>query len=66
VTEVLYVVGARPNFMKAAPVFHELRARMPTAGQVIVHTGQHCSTDSLEFRLAYSRRNVKSGNRSST
>jgi UDP-N-acetylglucosamine 2-epimerase (non-hydrolysing) len=41
VTDVLYVVGARPNFMKAAPVFHELRARMPSLGQVIVHTGQH-------------------------
>jgi UDP-N-acetylglucosamine 2-epimerase (non-hydrolysing) len=41
VIDVLYVVGARPNFMKAAPVFHELRARMPSLGQVIVHTGQH-------------------------
>ena len=40
-TEVLYVVGARPNFMKAAPVYHELRERLPSARQVIVHTGQH-------------------------
>ena len=40
-SDVLYVVGARPNFMKAAPVFHELRSRMPSVGQAIVHTGQH-------------------------
>jgi UDP-N-acetylglucosamine 2-epimerase (non-hydrolysing) len=41
VTDVLYVVGARPNFMKVAPVFHELRERSPSARQVIAHTGQH-------------------------
>jgi UDP-N-acetylglucosamine 2-epimerase (non-hydrolysing) len=41
VTGVLYVVGARPNFMKVAPVFHEVRARLPSKRQVIVHTGQH-------------------------
>jgi UDP-N-acetylglucosamine 2-epimerase (non-hydrolysing) len=33
------VVGARPNFMKMAPVIHALKARgLP---QVFVHTGQH-------------------------
>jgi UDP-N-acetylglucosamine 2-epimerase (non-hydrolysing) len=41
VIDVLYVVGARPNFMKVAPVFHKLNARLPSARQVIVHTGQH-------------------------
>ena len=40
-TDVLYVVGARPNFMKMAPLFHELRERLPSTSQVIVHTGQH-------------------------
>jgi UDP-N-acetylglucosamine 2-epimerase (non-hydrolysing) len=36
---VLHVVGARPNFMKAAPVYRALaRAGFD---QVIVHTGQH-------------------------
>ncbi len=39
--DVLYVVGARPNFMKVAPVFHELDARVPPRRQVVVHTGQH-------------------------
>jgi UDP-N-acetylglucosamine 2-epimerase (non-hydrolysing) len=33
------VVGARPNFMKIAPVYAELRRR--GADQVLVHTGQH-------------------------
>jgi UDP-N-acetylglucosamine 2-epimerase (non-hydrolysing) len=41
VTDVLYIVGARPNFMKAAPVFHELKARLSSARQVVVHTDQH-------------------------
>lgn len=36
---VWHVVGARPNFMKMAPV-HAALARRKTA-QVIVHTGQH-------------------------
>lgn len=36
----LHVVGARPNFMKAAPVFRALSARNGVR-QLIVHTGQH-------------------------
>ena len=36
---VAHVVGARPNFMKAAPVIRALTAR--SVPQVIVHTGQH-------------------------
>lgn len=36
---ILHVVGARPNFMKAAPVFKALSQR--DAVQSIVHTGQH-------------------------
>lgn len=37
---ILHVVGARPNFMKAAPVLHALRARTGVR-QTLVHTGQH-------------------------
>ena len=37
--KVLHVVGARPNFMKAAPVHAALAAR--GAAQLLVHTGQH-------------------------
>ncbi len=38
--QVLHVVGARPNFMKAAPVIRALRSR-PDIAQRLVHTGQH-------------------------
>jgi UDP-N-acetylglucosamine 2-epimerase (non-hydrolysing) len=37
---ILHVVGARPNFMKAAPVLRALRGR-PKVRQSLVHTGQH-------------------------
>lgn len=37
---ILHVVGARPNFMKAAPVLHALQSR-PGMRQTLVHTGQH-------------------------
>jgi UDP-N-acetylglucosamine 2-epimerase (non-hydrolysing) len=37
---ILHVVGARPNFMKAAPVMRALK-KWPEARQTLVHTGQH-------------------------
>ena len=37
---ILHVVGARPNFMKAAPVILALRQRLNVV-QALVHTGQH-------------------------
>src|SRR5579864_1237102 len=37
---ILHVVGARPNFMKAAPVLHALQDRTGVR-QTLVHTGQH-------------------------
>jgi UDP-N-acetylglucosamine 2-epimerase (non-hydrolysing) len=37
---ILHVVGARPNFMKAAPVLHAIAGR-PGFRQTLVHTGQH-------------------------
>ena len=37
--KIMLVAGARPNFMKIAPVYHALRAHHLTP--VIVHTGQH-------------------------
>jgi UDP-N-acetylglucosamine 2-epimerase (non-hydrolysing) len=36
---VAHVVGARPNFMKAAPLIRALAARH--VAQVLIHTGQH-------------------------
>src|SRR6516164_634180 len=37
---ILHVVGARPNFMKAAPVLRALGDH-PNVKQTLVHTGQH-------------------------
>lgn len=34
-------MGARPNFVKMAPVIAELRRRLPEERHVLVHTGQH-------------------------
>jgi UDP-N-acetylglucosamine 2-epimerase (non-hydrolysing) len=38
--KVLHIVGARPNFMKAAPI-HKAIAKSGQLAQVLVHTGQH-------------------------
>lgn len=37
---ILHVVGARPNFMKAAPVLRALNS-YPDVRQTLAHTGQH-------------------------
>ena len=36
---IIVVVGARPNFMKMAPLYSELKKRNLNA--LLVHTGQH-------------------------
>ena len=38
--KILSVVGARPNFMKIAPVLRELR-HVPEVEHLLVHSGQH-------------------------
>jgi UDP-N-acetylglucosamine 2-epimerase (non-hydrolysing) len=38
--KVLCVAGARPNFVKIAPLMREMR-RCPTLVPILVHTGQH-------------------------
>jgi UDP-N-acetylglucosamine 2-epimerase (non-hydrolysing) len=37
---IVHVLGARPNYMKIAPVFEALRSR-PNIAQMLVNTGQH-------------------------
>jgi UDP-N-acetylglucosamine 2-epimerase (non-hydrolysing) len=37
---IVNIVGARPNFVKIAPLIHAMR-RDPTIDPVLVHTGQH-------------------------
>jgi UDP-N-acetylglucosamine 2-epimerase (non-hydrolysing) len=39
--KVLHVVGARPNFMKVAPIMRAMAARPDAFAQHLVHTGQH-------------------------
>jgi UDP-N-acetylglucosamine 2-epimerase (non-hydrolysing) len=42
---VMCVVGARPNFMKMAPILRALAAHQPPIQALLVHTGQHYDTD---------------------
>ena len=39
--KILNIVGARPNFMKIAPIVREMRERSDEFQPLIVHTGQH-------------------------
>ena len=47
---VLHVVGARPNFMKAAPVLAAL-ARVSGVQQTLIHTGQHYDSNMSDVFL---------------
>jgi UDP-N-acetylglucosamine 2-epimerase (non-hydrolysing) len=38
---VVFVAGARPNFMKVAPMLRAMAAGAPAFERVLVHTGQH-------------------------
>src|SRR5215472_1150573 len=49
--KIMIVVGARPNFMKAAPILRAISAYNAAAGEghrclvpILVHTGQHYDT----------------------
>jgi UDP-N-acetylglucosamine 2-epimerase (non-hydrolysing) len=39
--KVINIVGARPNFMKVAPLVEAMKRREPEFTPLIVHTGQH-------------------------
>ncbi len=39
--KVMCIVGARPNFMKIAPVMKQFSLRTPNIKAVLLHTGQH-------------------------
>jgi len=41
IMKVLHVVGARPNFMKTAPIMAEMARYPDHFQQMLVHTGQH-------------------------
>ncbi|MEH0165844.1 non-hydrolyzing UDP-N-acetylglucosamine 2-epimerase [Roseateles microcysteis] len=42
---VMCIVGARPNFMKMAPILRALAHHQPPIPALLVHTGQHYDTD---------------------
>lgn len=42
---VLCIVGARPNFMKMAPILRALQAHVPPMPVLLIHTGQHYDQD---------------------
>jgi len=39
--KVMHIVGARPNFMKVAPIMKEMSKYPQMINQILVHTGQH-------------------------
>jgi UDP-N-acetylglucosamine 2-epimerase (non-hydrolysing) len=41
IMKILSIVGARPNFMKVAPIISALESRPNRAQHYLVHTGQH-------------------------
>jgi UDP-N-acetylglucosamine 2-epimerase (non-hydrolysing) len=41
IVKILNVVGARPNFMKMAPIIAAINRRSGEISQTLVHTGQH-------------------------
>jgi UDP-N-acetylglucosamine 2-epimerase (non-hydrolysing) len=47
----VYVVGARPNFVKTAPVVAAMRRRLAEAEHVVIHTGQHYDDEMSETFL---------------
>lgn len=46
---IAYVVGARPNFVKTAPVVRALRARLPHWRHIVINTGQHYDREMAEI-----------------
>ncbi|MDL2336248.1 MAG: UDP-N-acetylglucosamine 2-epimerase (non-hydrolyzing) [Pseudomonadota bacterium] len=42
---IMCVVGARPNFMKMAPILRALANHVPPLPSLLVHTGQHYDQD---------------------
>ena len=45
---VICVVGARPNFMKMAPILRAMKSHVPPIPVLLVHTGQHYDKDMSE------------------
>jgi UDP-N-acetylglucosamine 2-epimerase (non-hydrolysing) len=46
--KLILIAGARPNFMKIAPLMHEL-GNNPTIEPILIHTGQHYDENMSEL-----------------
>ncbi|MBK8387277.1 MAG: UDP-N-acetylglucosamine 2-epimerase (non-hydrolyzing) [Candidatus Accumulibacter sp.] len=63
---VICVVGARPNFMKMAPILRAFSAHHPALPTLLVHTGQHYDKDMndrlfVDLRLPHPDINLEVG-----
>ena len=63
---VVCVVGARPNFMKMAPILRAFSAHRPALPTLLVHTGQHYDKDMndrlfVDLRLPHPDINLEVG-----
>ncbi len=63
---VICVVGARPNFMKIAPILRAFAAHHPAIPTMLVHTGQHYDKDMndrlfVDLRLPHPDINLEVG-----
>ena len=63
---VVCVVGARPNFMKMAPILRAFAAHQPVLPTILVHTGQHYDKDMndrlfVDLRLPHPDINLEVG-----
>lgn len=63
---VVCVVGARPNFMKMAPILRAFAAHQPAMPTILVHTGQHYDKDMndrlfVDLRLPHPDINLEVG-----
>jgi UDP-N-acetylglucosamine 2-epimerase len=52
--EIHLIAAARPNFMKIAPLFHQLKM-VDWADPVLVHTGQHYDPQMSESLIFHHR-----------
>ena len=63
---IICVVGARPNFMKMAPILRAFSAHHPALPTLLVHTGQHYDRDMndrlfVDLRLPHPDINLEVG-----
>ena len=64
-TQVLCVAGARPNFMKIAPIIHAIKSAQQNGKNIhyrLVHSGQHCDqkmSDIFFIELSVPQQDVK-------